>query len=62
MGATGAHPIYVEAVGWLKAENLSVGEELRPADGGIATVLAIEHRQLDEPEPVYNFTVEGFHT
>jgi len=62
MEVTSEHPIYVEGKGWLHAENLSIGDRLRRADGGWAKVLAIERIELDEPELVYNFTVKGPHT
>ena len=62
MHVTPEHPIYVEGTGWLWAENLALGDRLRRADGGWAVILAIERVVLDEPVPVYNFTVEGPHT
>ena len=62
MKVTPGHPIYVENEGWLLAENLELGARLRRADGGMAKVLAIERLELDEPQPVYNFTVKGPHT
>ena len=62
MEVTPEHPVYVEGKGWLWAENLSIGDRLRRADGGMAKVLAIERVALDEPEVVYNFTVKGPHT
>jgi hypothetical protein len=62
METTPDHPIYVEGQGWLNAENLSLGDRLRRADGGTAKVLAIERVVLAEPVAVYNFTVKGPHT
>jgi hypothetical protein len=62
MEVTPDHPVYIEGKGWLNAENLSIGDRLRRADGGYARVLAIERIELAEPEPVYNFTVKGSHT
>jgi hypothetical protein len=62
MEVTSDHPVYIEGQGWLNAENLSIGDRLRRADGGYARVLAIERVKLAEPEPVYNFTVKGLHT
>jgi hypothetical protein len=62
MQVTPEHPVYIEGKGWLNAENLSIGDRLRRADGGYARVLAIERIKLAEPEPVYNFTVKGPHT
>ena len=62
MEVTPEHPVYVEGKGWLWAENLSIGDRLRRADGGMAKVLAIERRELDEAQVVYNFTVKGPHT
>lgn len=62
MEITPAHPVYVEDKGWLNAENLAEGDRLRRADGGYATVLAVERVELAEPQEVYNFTVKGPHT
>jgi hypothetical protein len=62
MEVTAEHPIYVEGKGWLLAENLEVGDELRTADDIWAVVLSVASIQLDEPELVYNFTVKGPHT
>jgi hypothetical protein len=62
MRTTADHPVYVEGKGWIWAENLAIGDRLRRADGGTATVLAIERIELDELQPVYNFTVKGPHT
>lgn len=62
MQITADHPVYVEGQGWVLAENLGLGERLRRADGGMAKVLAIEHKHLDDPVSVYNFTVKGPHT
>ncbi|MCP4286022.1 MAG: hypothetical protein GY792_16460, partial [Gammaproteobacteria bacterium] len=59
LNVTTDHPIYIEGQGWLNAENLSIGDRLRRADGGMARVLAIERVTLDEPQLVYNFTVKG---
>ncbi|MCP4934364.1 MAG: hypothetical protein GY927_09205, partial [bacterium] len=47
-----AHLIYVKGVGWVNAEDLSVGDRLRRADGGFATVLVIERAVLGVPEMV----------
>ncbi len=62
MEVTPEHPIYIKGKGWLWAENLSIGDQLRRSDGGMARVLAIERVILAEPELVYNFTVKGPHT
>ncbi|MCP5101439.1 MAG: hypothetical protein GY943_38325, partial [Chloroflexi bacterium] len=62
LNVTADHPLYIENQGWLNAENLSIGDRLRRADGGMARVLAIERVDLAEPELVYNFTVKGPHT
>ncbi len=62
LNVTANHPIYIENQGWLNAENLSIGDRLRRADGGMARVLAIERVALDEAQLVYNFTVKGPHT
>ncbi|MCP4371954.1 MAG: hypothetical protein GY797_28125, partial [Deltaproteobacteria bacterium] len=62
LNVTADHPLYIENQGWLNAENLSVGDRLRRADGGMARVLAIERIVLDDAQLVYNFTVKGPHT
>lgn len=62
MDITPGHPVYIEDKGWVIAENLTEGDRLRRADGGWATVLALEQLQLDTPQRVYNFTVQGIHT
>lgn len=62
MEITPDHPVYIEGKGWINAENLVVGDELRRSDGGVAKVLAVERVQLAEPQEVYNFTVKGLHT
>jgi RHS repeat-associated protein/uncharacterized repeat protein (TIGR01451 family) len=56
------HPVYVEGMGWLTVENLTLGDRLRRADGGMAKVLAIDQIQLPAPVSVYNFTVADLHT
>ncbi len=60
--STPDHPVYVEEKGWMWAENLETGDQLRQADGNFVEVVIVEYEQLDEPELVYNFTVEGPHT
>ena len=59
---TDEHPFYVEGRGFTEAQNLKAGEEVRTADGSIATVDSIESIRLDEPIKVYNFEVKDFHT
>ena len=59
MTVTRNHPIYVEGRGWVDAEDLALGDTLRRKDGGIATILAIDHVSLDTPQVVYNLTVAG---
>ena len=60
--STPDHPVYVEEKGWVWAENLETGDQLRQADGNFVEVVIVEYEQLDELELVYNFTVEGPHT
>ena len=62
MEITPGHPVYVEIKGWLKAEDLTLGDRLRRKDGGWVKVLAIEQVIFDTPQKVYNFTVKGIHT
>ncbi|MCP4707289.1 MAG: hypothetical protein GY869_01575, partial [Planctomycetes bacterium] len=62
MEVTPGHPIYVAGRGWVKAEDVALGDRLRRKDGEWATVLGVERVVLDELVMVYNFTVAGVHT
>ena len=46
--------------GWVAARELKPGDQVRLADGSKAFVTAV--RKTERVEPVYNFTVDGFHT
>lgn len=46
--------------GWVAAKDLKPGDQVRLADGSKAFVTSVKKTEVIEP--VYNFTVEGFHT
>ena len=57
---TGNHPFYVRGRGFIPAEQLKCGDELRTASGGWSSVGVITASGLEEP--VYNIRVAGLHT
>ncbi|MGE0711197.1 MAG: Ig-like domain-containing protein [Planctomycetota bacterium] len=57
---TTAHPFWVQGRGWVRAEDLRLGDELSGSEGERLVVLGQEVRQ--EEADHYNFEVEGFHT
>jgi len=59
---TEEHPFYVDGKGWVKAEDLKTGDNLRLFDGSNIQIDSIEIRKLDEEIKVYNFEVDDFHT
>lgn len=63
---TPRHPFYVvnddTYHGYTAAEYLSEGDCILTADGGYATITAIEREIFEEPISVYNFTVEDNHS
>lgn len=63
---TPRHPFYVvnddTYHGYTAAEYLSEGDCILTADGGYATITAVERETLEEPINVYNFTVEDNHS
>jgi hypothetical protein len=56
------HSYWVPTKGWVSAGNLTVGAQLRRADGELVLVQKIEHVELEAPVSVFNFQVEDFHT
>jgi len=59
---TDEHPFFVPGHGWIEAKSLSPGDSLLQSDEQIATVVSVAREDLDQPEAVYNFEVEDFHT
>ncbi len=58
--ATPEHRFFVVGKGWVEAEHLRAGDEVRRADGGSGAVEAISLEQ--RTERMHNLTVEGAHT
>ena len=54
------HPFYVRGRGFIPAEQLKSGDELRSSAGGWASIGSIGAR--GDVEPVYNIRVAGLHT
>ena len=59
---TETHPFYVKDRGFVDAGKLLVGDSLLNVHGNILVVEDTRTEYLDEPETVYNFQVEDFHT
>lgn len=59
---TETHPFYVKDRGFVDAGKLLVGDSLLDVHGNILVVEDTRTEYLDEPETVYNFQVEDFHT
>jgi len=57
---TAGHPFYVREKGWIKADDLRTGDQLRTSDGGWTKVRTIVHS--GSVEPVFNLHVEDSHT
>ena len=59
---TETHPFYVKERGFVNAGKLLIGDPLLDVHGNILVVENTRIEYLDEPETVYNFQVEDFHT
>jgi RHS repeat-associated protein len=58
--ATDAHPFWVNDFGgWIRADNLNVGDQLRTPDGDVVEVIAT--RQYTQHRRVHNLTIDGIH-
>lgn len=55
-------PFYVKERGFVNAGKLLIGDPLLDVHGNILVVENTRIEYLDEPETVYNFQVEDFHT
>lgn len=60
--ATPEHPFWVVNEGWVKAEDLDLGDEVLLYSGEVANVEKVEKEELDKYVKVYNFEVEDWHT
>ena len=59
---TSDHPFYVNGCGFLNAGELYVGAKMVTANGEIHQVEHMSLEVVQEPQKVYNFQVEDFHT
>ena len=59
---TSEHPFYVKDVGFVKAGELVVGNEVLDSSGNVLVVEDSKVEITDEPTKVYNFQVDDFHT
>jgi hypothetical protein len=57
---TPEHPFYVEDKGWVNAEDLRTGDEVRQADGTTGTVWL--RWNVETSQEMYNLTVDEAHT
>ena len=60
--ATPEHPFWVEGKGFVTADALRAGDEVRLCDGSRTNVEKTEEEVLEEPVQVYNFEVADWHT
>ena len=58
---TPKHQFYVVDKGWVRAYDLQEGDRIDAKDNESLVITKIEHKFLEEPVPVYNLTVEGYH-
>ena len=59
--ATPKHQFYIIDKGWIRAYDLEVGDMISAKDANME-ITKIEHKFYEEPIPVYNLTVDDFHT
>ena len=57
---TPEHPFYVEGEGWVQAEDLQLGDDIRNADGSTGEVQSITTEETSQE--MYNLTVAEAHT
>jgi hypothetical protein len=59
--ATDGHPFWVDDKGaWVRADNLTIGDDLRGSDGLAYDVVGLQRRT--ETVKVHNLSIEGIHT
>ena len=59
--ATPRHQFYIVDKGWVRAYDLEEGDKIVAKDGDLE-ITQIEHNFLENSIPVYNLTVDDFHT
>jgi hypothetical protein len=59
---TPKHQFYIVDKGWVRAYDLEVGDRISAKDDDSLVITSIEHKFYEESIPVYNLTVEGYHT
>ncbi|WP_459992607.1 polymorphic toxin-type HINT domain-containing protein [Methylosoma difficile] len=57
---TGNHPFWVVNKGWVRVEDLEVGDPFLTSDGTHSHLITLKKERFKVP--VYNIEVEGFHT
>ncbi len=57
IATTAEHPFWVERRGWVRAEDLAIGDELRLANAILSVVCALEAQK--RVEPVFNLRVDN---
>lgn len=60
--STDTHPYFVHGKGWIRADELEVGDILIDVNGDEVIVQATRSYTSEEPVTVYNFEVEDNHT
>ncbi|WP_264031020.1 polymorphic toxin-type HINT domain-containing protein [Cellulosimicrobium sp. SH8] len=60
--ATGNHPFWVDGKGWTDADNLTPGDRLVGATGGITVVQTMHDRGWLSSQTVHNLHISGPHT
>ena len=58
---TRKHQFYIIDKGWVRAEDLVIGDKISSEKDVDTTITKIEIKQLDERLPVYNMEMEGHH-
>ena len=58
---TRRHQFYIIDKGWVRAEDIIVGDKISSEKDVDTTITKIEIKQLDERLPVYNMEMEGHH-
>ena len=59
---TPEHPFYAPKKGWTSAVDLRAGDILVMLNGEYVVVEQVQHELLENPETIYNFEVEDYHT
>lgn len=62
ISTTPEHPFYVWKKGWIQANELKIGDSLILFNGDKVAISSIELEILKNPQKVFNFEVEDYHT